>query len=756
MAKLSSLVVDLQVQSAQLKAGLDQANKKIDAFAKHAESASKMLGELFSFEILKEAGEKLGEFVMKGAEAAAQLGKMAQAAGAPVEQMSKLGFAANLAGISTEELGTALQKLSKHMAEAEGGNKQQDALFKALGVSITDASGRLRSSTEVFGDVAEAFSKLEDGAAKTALAQDLFGKSGARMIPLLNEGRDALKAQADEMERMGLTLTKAQTEGAEGFLKSLHEVGLIVTNVATRVAADLGPSLKALLDDLINAATKTDFLKDSVSMLAGGIRALVSAGIIVSSVFQGLADSLAATGAVVSALLKRDFAGAQLMEDRLRDLLRKNAEDTKRRLEVTWDKNPPKGPGDYASEQEAKAKEAADKIVKHLARMEAAQKRAAENLKRNESNFEGDVKNGLDKIADSAKGQVTLGKTKAGILQGQRDRVDSFTGANPMLGFADFGDALSKATGASLKEASLREQIRVLERDHAFDAAKALEELADRAHEAGEHAKKAADAFQALAEAQHQARQAIVDKITPKGVSDLVGAGKQGNLAAGGGNGAAGVLGAVGGVFLELLTKSKQFGQVMEKVDAVVQSFADVIGIVLEPLLPVFDMLTKVAKPLAPIFKLIGDVVESVITAIAGVWNGLMTVLDFLTGWAGTDFKNWKINLDDLNTSTTDAADANDHLADAADKAAASLTNVPAGFRTELARFNASDPTLIGGAAAGGDRPGSVDPGYSRIQITVNGSTDPDAVAALVEKRLRMAEQRRTGRAFPSAPAFGT
>ena len=59
--------------------------------------------------------------------------------------------------------------------------------FKALGISVKDNEGNLRSSEEVFLDVADKFSKMEDGAGKTTLAIKLFGKSGADLIPLLNQ-----------------------------------------------------------------------------------------------------------------------------------------------------------------------------------------------------------------------------------------------------------------------------------------------------------------------------------------------------------------------------------------------------------------------------------------------------------------------------------------------------------------------------------------------------------------------------------------
>ena len=67
--------------------------------------------------------------------------------------------------------------------------KRQRA-FRALGISLKDNGGNVKTSGDLFLDIAQKFSKMEDGAAKTALAIRLFGRAGAELIPLLNQGRD--------------------------------------------------------------------------------------------------------------------------------------------------------------------------------------------------------------------------------------------------------------------------------------------------------------------------------------------------------------------------------------------------------------------------------------------------------------------------------------------------------------------------------------------------------------------------------------
>jgi hypothetical protein len=53
-----------------------------------------------------------------------------------------------------------------------------------LGIKTRDASGKLRSTQDVLGDLAERFATMPDGPVKTAIAIDALGKSGADLIPL--------------------------------------------------------------------------------------------------------------------------------------------------------------------------------------------------------------------------------------------------------------------------------------------------------------------------------------------------------------------------------------------------------------------------------------------------------------------------------------------------------------------------------------------------------------------------------------------
>jgi hypothetical protein len=172
-----------------------------------------------------------------------QLNKLSQKTGIAVESLSALAYAGDLSDVSIESLATGIKKLSVNMSEAAASTSGKAAeAFKALGVSVKDASGNLRDSDAVMADIADRFAGMKDGAGKTALAVALFGKAGADLIPLLNQGSRGLAEMRVEAEKLGLVMTGKMAKDAEEFNDNIKKLSLSTSALGRSIAADLlGP-----------------------------------------------------------------------------------------------------------------------------------------------------------------------------------------------------------------------------------------------------------------------------------------------------------------------------------------------------------------------------------------------------------------------------------------------------------------------------------------------------------------------------------
>lgn len=151
-----------------------------------------------------------------------------------VETLSALQNSAKLTGISGDDLATGLTRLSKAIAEGIADAGEQRTAFQNLGVSLTDANGKARSTVDILGDVAAAFQSSEDSVYKTQYAMAIFGKSGANFIEFLNQGREGVQA-------LGASISTEFADKSATFMDNLDKIGIVIQrNLSERASPFLG------------------------------------------------------------------------------------------------------------------------------------------------------------------------------------------------------------------------------------------------------------------------------------------------------------------------------------------------------------------------------------------------------------------------------------------------------------------------------------------------------------------------------------
>lgn len=203
-----------QIQGLEraLGAADKQANGLGTAFSKLGGMAGKAAAAMTALGAAAVGG--LAVLGKKAIDSADNLNDLSQRTGVGVETLSKFGAAAEDSGSSLDEVAKAMGKLARGIVDPA--SKANEAL-RSIGVSSVDASGKVRSVDAVMLDIADKFSKLPDGAQKTALAMDIFGKSGANLIPMLNGGREA-------MSQYSATITTEMAQAADKFNDAINMI----------------------------------------------------------------------------------------------------------------------------------------------------------------------------------------------------------------------------------------------------------------------------------------------------------------------------------------------------------------------------------------------------------------------------------------------------------------------------------------------------------------------------------------------------
>lgn len=261
--------------------------------------------------------------------AADVMSDISQRTGVAVKDLAGLQMAFKYGGTSAEAMQTGMVKLS---VAVTNGN---DAL-KAMGVQTKNTDGTFKSTRQILGEVADRFKDYEDGAAKTALAVEIFGKSGAELIPVLNAGSKGLDDFDAMARKLGLTIDSETAEQAGRFNDLLDLMGDGFRGVATQVAASLLPTMSGLADQLFTAMTEGDRLKKVADALAIGLKGLYVIGIALVGVFQAVGDTIYAMGKQAMAIMSGDFAGAVKAGNRWSNEIKANWTSSLDAIDKAW------------------------------------------------------------------------------------------------------------------------------------------------------------------------------------------------------------------------------------------------------------------------------------------------------------------------------------------------------------------------------------------------------------------------------------
>ncbi len=395
------------------------------------------------------------------------LSKTAQKVGLPTEEISALAYAADLSDVNVEQLTTGLVKLTKNMSDAAQGTGEAQKGFKALGIDVKNADGSLKSSGQVLGEIAGKFAGYKDGAEKTALAVNLFGKSSAELIPLLNSGAAGIAEMTQEARDLGLVIDTETGKKAEAFNDNLTRLSSVVKGLWNHVAAQLLPMLVKLTDRFFSSAKGAQTLGQVATVAATGIKLLASVGVVIVGVFKTLGEAFGGVAAALVALVSGDFKGAfETVKAYQLDVV-KNIAGTVGTVKDIWDDSAAdiKADADSTSEgiaapvlqAEEKVKKSGKRIVDEAARIYKQVEDRIAQLQREVDTFGMSEKD--KQLYDLTRMQATpeqLGRA-AGLLdtnamqQADKDLYDASLRAE--------GD---KAAGILDVSSALREQITLL------------------------------------------------------------------------------------------------------------------------------------------------------------------------------------------------------------------------------------------------------------------------------------------------------
>jgi Phage-related minor tail protein len=233
MATIGELLILMKADTASIARDFTKVRGDLEAFAS---GARKTLEGVFGGLGVGALVAGVKELFTSAMEYGVQMKNLAEKSGLSIESMSALAFAAKQSHVDLDALAIGIKRLNVNIAEGFAGQKEPARLFDALGLSLKDANGAMRPTEDILMQLADVFSRLPDGATKSALAVKLMGKSGTDMIPLLDKGVTAIKEIMAAAMQLGLVIGDDFAAKAEKMEQSLHTIGGAWTGLKNAIA----------------------------------------------------------------------------------------------------------------------------------------------------------------------------------------------------------------------------------------------------------------------------------------------------------------------------------------------------------------------------------------------------------------------------------------------------------------------------------------------------------------------------------------
>jgi hypothetical protein len=269
MATKFNMLISAKTQGANDIKKLGNSMQGVQGKVKNLKMSVGNLSQAFKVLAGVIAAGAFTRFIKSSIDTADSFDKLSRRTGVAANTLMAYVDAGRLADVSQEQIGKGLLMLSRTMNEASQGVATYKDAYDELGITVTKSDGSLKQSDTVLSEIAEKFKTMPDGPKKAALAMDLFGKSGAQLITLLNGGTEAL--------------TQFNYETSENFAANAayfnDQIAILANNFGgfrRQLTDALLPALNAILEAFSEVLGSDQDFKGFFKFMEVGIKGIAS------------------------------------------------------------------------------------------------------------------------------------------------------------------------------------------------------------------------------------------------------------------------------------------------------------------------------------------------------------------------------------------------------------------------------------------------------------------------------------------------
>ena len=287
--------------------------------------------------------------------------ELAEAAALTRIEYAKLSMAIDIGAANGADMKVSMKEMNQALSSGS-------SVFAQLGINIKDANGNMKSAYQATLEVADAFTRMDDEVKKADFSTQLFGRSGAMLLPLLNQGAKGIEnlgsAAAVASDQLVFMSGQAEINGAK--------IGGIFNTVRNEIAETLLPKLNDLSDWFIGFAPAISPFLTAVGQVAKAVGWLLVGAL--KAALTSITLLVGAFNVAVSAITTGLNVMASAINGSWDDMVAASRQGQKEMVEAgkqTMDQLVALYADDAKESKKSKAQQAADEVAMNAERLGA-------------------------------------------------------------------------------------------------------------------------------------------------------------------------------------------------------------------------------------------------------------------------------------------------------------------------------------------------------------------------------------------------
>lgn len=219
-----------------------------------------------------------------------QIQKMAIRTGISTEALSAMSFIAEQSGTDLATFEKGIRRMQATLLDASQGTKTATDALAGIGLTLGDLEGL--NPEEQFMRIASALANVQDASMRAAMAQEIFGRAGTQLLPMIESGAGGMAALRAEAERLGLIFDQETADKAAVLTDAMNSLKRGMGAIVVQIGGAVAPIFSELALTLSNMAGGiARFVKENGDMVRAVLKGAVAVTAI-GGVLIGLGTTL--------------------------------------------------------------------------------------------------------------------------------------------------------------------------------------------------------------------------------------------------------------------------------------------------------------------------------------------------------------------------------------------------------------------------------------------------------------------------------